>query len=424
MNKLLSALPPALQHRKFALLWGGLLVSITGSQMQMAALLWHLRTLSDQPVVVSGIGLVRFLPILLLAPFAGVIADTHNRRHIMFITQTVMAGTAAMLGYLTWTGAIQIWHIYLLSGLQAAAISFDLPARQSLVPNLVPRNILPSAYSLQSIASSVGSILGPALSGVVIGHLGQFAVYWMNTASFMAVLLALLLMGTVEQGLRPALAGIKASFEAIAEGARFILSRPIIYSTMVLDFIATFFSSANTLLPFVARDLLNVDAVGYGWLAAGQAIGSVGAGLVLAGRKDIRRQGAIILAAVILFGLATVLLGLSQWYMLAMAALILIGGSDTVSSILRNTIRQLNTPDNVRGRMVSINQVFFTGGPQLGEIRAGLAAQAFGPVYAIVSGGIATVIGVILVAARWPILRTYNGDEHDPQPAAAVTPAD
>ena len=399
-------------------------MSITGSQMQMAALLWHLRTLSDQPVVVSGIGLVRFLPILLLAPFAGVIADTHNRRHIMFITQSIMMGTATMLGYLTWTGAIQIWHIYLLSGLQAAAISFDLPARQSLVPNLVPRKILPSAYSLQSIASSVGSILGPALSGVVIGYLGQFAVYWMNTASFIAVLLALWLMGSVEQGLRPALGGIKASFEAIAEGARFILSKPIIYSTMVLDFIATFFSSANTLLPFVARDLLNVDAVGYGWLAAGQAIGSVGAGLVLAGRKDIRRQGAIILGAVILFGLATILLGFSQWYALAMAALILIGGSDTVSSILRNTIRQLNTPDHVRGRMVSINQVFFTGGPQLGEIRAGLAAQAFGPVYAIVSGGIATVLGVLLVAARWPILRTYNGDEHDLQPAVAAAPAD
>jgi len=255
--------------------------------------------------------------------------------------------------------------------------------------------------------------------------MGQFAVYWMNAVSFLAVLLALWLMGTVEQGLRPALGGIKASLEAMAEGVRFILSKPIIYTTMLLDFIATFFSAANTLLPFVARDLLHVDAVGYGWLAAGQAIGSVSAGLVLAGRKNVRRQGAIILAAVIMFGLATVLLGLSQWYVLAMAALILIGGSDTVSSILRNTIRQLNTPDNVRGRMVSINQVFFTGGPQLGEIRAGLAAQAFGPVYAIVAGGIATVVWVVLVALRWPVLRTYNGDEHDrPPAAAAVSPAD
>ncbi len=407
-------LPPALRYRPFTLLWLGLLVSVAGSQMQTAALLWHLRELSDQPIVVSGIGLARFLPILLLAPFGGVLADTRNRRQILFITQTTMMATAAALGVLTVTGQIQIWHIYLLTGLQATALAFDLPARQSLVPNLVPREVLPSAYGMQSIASNTGAIAGPALSGLVIGYLGQEYAYWINAVSFLAVLIALVLMGTIPQQKSVVVEGLRGSLSSIREGAQFILGHPIILSSMILDFIATFFSSANTLLPFVARDVLGVNEVAYGWLVAAQSIGAVMVGLVFSQRSRVQRQGQLLLVAVAAFGLATVTFGLARTYWGALLALVLVGAGDSISTILRNTIRQLQTPDYIRGRMVGINQVFFQGGPQLGEIEAGLAAQAFGTPFAIVSGGLACMVGVGLVALRWPQLSRYNGEEAQP----------
>jgi MFS family permease len=403
--------PPALRYRPYALLWTGLLVSIAGSQMQNAALLWHLRTLSDRPVVVSGIGLMRFLPILLFAPFGGVAADSFNRRRILFITQSTMAVTAFLLGLLTWLGHITIWQIYLISAVQAVAVSFDMPARQALVPNLVPREILPSAFGLQSIAMNTGSIVGPALCGLVIGYLGQEYTYLINAASFLAVLAALFAMGPIAQETRAAVRGIKDSLASILEGARFIFQRPIILSSMLLDFIATFFSSANTLLPFVARDILHVNEIAYGWLVASESIGAVAVGLFFSQRTQVRRQGKLLLAAVVAFGLATVLLGFATSFAMAMLALILVGVGDSVSTILRNTIRQLQTPDYIRGRMVSLNAIFFQGGPQLGEIEAGLAAQAFGIPFAIISGGIGCIIGVVAVALRWPQLRRYSGEE-------------
>ncbi len=180
---------------------------------------------------------------------------------------------------------------------------------------------------------------------------------------------------------------------------------------MLLDFLATFFSSANTLLPFIAQDILKVGPVEYGWLAGSQSLGGVIAGLVLSQKSNLTRQGRMLLGAVGIFGLATILFGISRSYLLTFIALAVIGGSDAVSTVLRNTIRQLQTPDHIRGRMVSINQIFFMGGPQLGEIEAGLVAQAFGVVAAVVSGGIGCLAAVMWVGWRWPQLRRFNGDE-------------
>jgi MFS family permease len=180
---------------------------------------------------------------------------------------------------------------------------------------------------------------------------------------------------------------------------------------MVLDFLATFFSSANTLLPFVAQDILHVGPVEYGWLAGSQSAGGILIGLVISQRSNLRRQGRLLLWSVVLFGIATVVFGVSHSVWITFIALALIGGSDTVSTILRNTIRQLQTPDQMRGRMVSVNQIFFMGGPQLGEIEAGLVAQGFGTPAAIITGGLGCILAVAGIAWRWPQLRRYNGDE-------------
>jgi MFS family permease len=230
---------------------------------------------------------------------------------------------------------------------------------------------------------------------------------------------ALVLMGKVAQQIQP-VKRPAVSLTSIREGIQFILEQPIILSTMILDFFATFFASANTLMPIFARDILKVGAIEYGWLSAAQSIGAVGAALVISQVDQIRRQGITFLTAVVVFGLATILFGLSSMVWLSMLALIVIGAADSVSMIIRNTIRQLQTPDYIRGRMISINQIFFMGGPQLGEVEAGLAAQLLGAPFAVVSGGVGCILAVIWVVRRWPQIAHFSGEE----PIKAGAPAD
>ena len=395
-----------------------MLVSVAGSQMQSAAIHWHIRELTGvpDPMALGGIGLARILPVIIFSIIGGTVADNFNRRNILFITQTVLALQALVLAYLTFSGQITIQYIYILTALQASAMAFDLPARQSLVPNLVPRDVLPSAFSMNTIAFNVGAIGGPLLLGFVPeGALGY--AYVINSVSFLAVLLALFFMGDVPQNVTKA-GGINLS--AMWDGVRFIFKRPLISSTMLMDFIATFFASANTMLPIVARDILDVGKTGFVWLTSAQAIGSVGAGLVVSQFPKIRKQGQLFFGSVFVFGLATILFGFSTTFALAMIALFLIGAADAVSTVIRNTIRQMQTPDHIRGRMTSVNQIFFMGGPQLGEVEAGLVAVAFGVPFAIISGGIGCILGLGFVAWKWPQLMAYNGDE----PTLAGAPAD
>jgi len=422
-------LPPALRHRRYRLLWFGLLVSMTGSGMQTAAVLWHVNKLTGLPIALGGVGLVRILPVLAFSLVAGAAADAFNRRRLLFLTQGALAVLAACLGWLTLQGRDSLWLIYGIVAASGAIVAFDLPARQALVPNLLPRQILANAFSLNSIAFQVGSIGGPAFAGLVLSRLGIGYAYLVNAASFLAVIAALVLMGPVTQERQNAggtqegrlvLAGFVAD---VREGLRFVARQPIILSSMILDFFATFFSSATTLLPIFAEKILFVDAIGYGWLVAAPAIGSGAVALFLAFRKNIHRQGTTLLTSVLGFGLATIVFGVSRDFWLTFAALVATGATDGVSMIIRNTIRQLQTPDHLRGRMTSINQIFFMGGPQLGELEAGLVAQWLGAPFAVVSGGFGCLLAVLWVAARYSPLRRYDGSEPSPAtplPAAAT----
>jgi MFS family permease len=411
-------IPPALKHRRFRYLWLGQLISITGTQMQVWALFWHVSQLNRNPIALGGIGLARILPVLLFSLIGGALADSYNRRTIMFITQSAAALLALSLGLLTETGQITIWHIYLVTALQAVAVAFDSPSRQALVPNLVPAKDLPNAFSMTFTVFQAGAVIGPALSGIVIAFAGQQAVYYANSASFLFVLIALLKIGDVPQSNSERATGVNA--HSIQEGIRFILSRPVILASMLLDFIATFFASANTLMPIIATRVLRVGVVEYGYLSAAQAVGAVAIALVISQMREIRRQGAIFLGSVLVFGLATVIFGVTRSFFVAWLALAITGAADGVSTIIRNTIRQLQTPDYIRGRMTSVTQIFFQGGPQLGEIEAGVVAQLFGAPFAIISGGIGCLVGLFLVIRKWPQLLHYNGDE----PMLAGNPVD
>ena len=403
-------IPPALHHRQFRYLWIGLMISIAGSQMQIWSIFWQIRTLTDQPIALGAVGLARILPVIVFSLIGGVVADTLNRRKLLFFSQSLMALTALALALLTLAQRIQLWQIYLLTAIQAFAVAFDSPARQSLVPNLVPASDLPNAFSMSSLAMHTGAIIGPALSGLVIAYWGQPYTYLFNAISYLAVLLALILMGPVEQQV-PTGKRVTISLSSINEGIRFILNQPIILSTMILDFFATFFSSANTLMPIFARDVLKVGAVEYGWLSSAQSIGAVGVALVMSQIGQIRRQGPIFLISVLIFGAATILFGLSKTVGMAMLSLILVGAADALSTIIRNTIRQLQTPDYIRGRMTSVNQIFFMGGPQLGEVEAGVVAQFLGAPLAVISGGVGCILAVGWIVRRWPQIARYNGDE-------------
>ena len=404
-------IPPALKHRRFLLLWSGLLISVAGSRMQFAAILWHIRSLSDQPIALGGIGLARVVPIIIFSLVGGAIADVFDRRKILFVTQSVLIATASTLAWLTWSGNIQLWHIYALTVVEAMTAAFDLPSRQALTPNLVPVHDLPNAFSMQSMAFTVGAIAGPALSGLFIGYLGLSAVYITNAITYLGIILALVMMGPVAQQHSPSEKKAPVSLTAIREGITFIFERPIILSSMILDFFATFFSAANALMPIFAVDILHVGEIGYGWLLAAESVGSALTAGILSQFDNIRHQGKILLGAVISFGIWTIVFGVSRWYWLTFVALALMGASDTVSMVIRNTIRQLRTPDYIRGRMTSVNQIFFMGGPQLGELEAGLVAQFFGAPLAVITGGLGCIAAVGWIAKRWPELRTYEGEE-------------
>lgn len=384
--------------------------------MQSAAIHWHIRTLTGEPdpLALGGIGLARILPVIFFSIIGGAVADNYNRRAILFITQSILALQALVLAILTFGGHIAIWQIYVLTAIQAAAMAFDLPARQSLVPNLVPRDVLTSAFGLNTIAFNVGAIGGPLLFGLIPdGNMGL--AYLLNSISFLAVIIALIFMGKVPQDVNKA-GGV--NLRAMWDGVRFIFSRPLISSTMLMDFIATFFASANTMLPIVAQDILKVGKPGFAWLTSAQAIGSVMAGIIVSQIPKLRRQGLLFFGAVFVFGVATILFGLGASFAVAMITLFIIGAADAVSTVVRNTIRQLQTPDHIRGRMTSVNQIFFMGGPQLGEVEAGVVAAAFGVPFAIVSGGIGCILGMGFVAWKWPQLVQYDG--HDPQAVPAT----
>jgi MFS family permease len=404
----------ALQHGDFRLLWLGQLVSNSGSMMQSAAILWHVALLAPpgkKGLALGLVGLTRVVPIVALSLLSGVIADAHDRRRVMFVTQAALTLVAAALAALTWSGGITLGLLYALSALGAAATSFDGPARQALIPRLVPREHFPNAIGLNTIMFQAASVLGPALAGVVIAAGGPAWAYALNAVSFLAVIAALAAMklpggASAEPGARS-----EVSLRAALDGLRFTFSQPLIRSTMLLDFFATFFSSATALLPIFAQDVLKVGPAGYGALYAAPAVGAVVAGAIMVPLAErIEHRGRTLLWAVIAYGAATVLFGLSTSFVLTFLCLAATGAADTVSMVLRNIIRQLSTPDSLRGRMTSVNMMFFMGGPQLGELEAGLVAQGFGAPISVITGGLGCLVATAWTAWRTPELRAYGRD--------------
>ncbi|MDO8655584.1 MAG: MFS transporter [bacterium] len=399
---------PALRYRDFRLLWLGLLISNTGSHMQFAAINWHIFIVTHSALALGLIGLSRFVPIVIFSLIGGAVADAHNRKKILLITQISLTLLSLILAVTTLTHTVTPFLIYAITALSAVALAFDSPPRQAFIPSLVGKEHLANAMSLNVIMFQTSMMVGPALAGIIISQFGIGTVYLLNAISFSAVISALLLMKTSGE-----IEGTpsRVSFHAVLEGLAFVKSKTIIWSTTLLDFFSTFFASATALLPIFAHEILQVGPMGFGFLYAAPSIGAVIAGYVLAHMGTIKRQGKVLLASVALYGVATIAFGLSKTFAFSFLALFLVGMGDSVSTVIRNTIRQLTTPDYIRGRMTSVNMIFFMGGPQLGEFEAGVLAAAFGGPLSVVIGGIGALVATAIIAAKIPVLRNYTGEK-------------
>lgn len=377
--------------------------------MQVVAVAWQVYELTRNPASLGLIGLANFLPILAFSLIGGLFADRFNRRKILIISQSALGLVSLSLFGLTFFHLINPWIIYLILILQSTASSFSLPARQAVLPALVPKSLFINAISLFSLHYQSSILTGPAIAGFLIAGFGVGSVYLFNVLSFL-VFISMILRIRVPLNLEKQ---VELSAKSIVEGVKFVLSAPILYSTMILDFLATFFGTATILMPVFAKDVLHVGPTGLGLLYSAPAMGAVIGGLVLSvlPHHQIKNQGKVIILAVLFYGAATIGFGLSKSLLLSLFFLSLLGFWDMIARVIRNTVRQMITPDHLRGRMVSVMRIFFQGGPQLGDIEAGLLAAAVGGPVSVVIGGVGVIAITSVVAFLNPKLRNYQGKE-------------
>lgn len=393
-----------IKNRDYMLMLSGMFISRSGTFMQTVAVNWQLYELTKSPLSLGLLGLATFGPILLGSFVSGIAADIYNRKKIIFLVQIFMIANSLALALLTITGNITPLLIYLLVGVDSFFYSFESPARQAMTPTLVDRKDFPMAVSINNIAYHATNFIGPATAGFIIAYGGVQSVYLINAATFFFVMIALVFM-------RPAIRNVvrpEFNLKGVIEGIMYVFRAPLIYGSMLIDFFATFFSSATTLMPIFAVDVLKVGPKEMGFLYAAPSVGAIVAGMVFTLMPDIKEKGKLLVAAGVFYGLATALFGLSKNFYLSLLLIGLTGAADMVSVIIRNVIRQMTTPDHLRGRMVAINMVFYTGGPQLGEIEAGFAAHMVGTPLSVVFGGLATIVTTLMVAKKIPKLANYK----------------
>jgi MFS family permease len=411
----------AFRSRDFTLLWLGNLISLAGTEMSRTAVSWQIYEMTGSELALGMIGAARLIPLVLLALGSGVLADALDRRKLMIFAQGAMLLCSLALAISTSMSQTTLWVIYIVTALSAAAHTLGMPARQALIPNLVPREHLAGALTLNITAWQLATVLGPTIGGLLIAYSGVSTVYWIDAASFLVIIGMLLLIrarSAPQPGERR-----EISVAAAMDGMRFVVNNKLIMSTMLLDFLATFFSAATTLLPIFAADILAVGPQGLGLLYAAPSAGAVVASVICSLTGPGRRQGPLLLWAVMIFGLSTIVFGLSTSFWLSLLMLAINGAADTVSMVVRGTIRNLETPDEMRGRMVSVNMLFFAGGPQLGEIEAGVAARLLGTPLSVALGGLACALMSGGVAASTPELRHYTDGSDRQRPGSVRAPA-
>jgi len=366
------------------------------------AMAWQIYELTNSPLQIGLLGLARALPQMFLLLIGGLLADAMDRRKLMIFTQSGLFCVSTTLALLSFFGKASPHMLYAATALLAIFSSLEQPSRQSMIPNLVPREKLAQALALQGTQRYVPIIAGPSLAGVLLAFSGPAACYAVDACSWIAMLAALRLLRTkIPEG-----GGWRTvSVYSLRQGFRFVWFHGVIFPLMLLDFSATFFGNARGLFPIFARDILFVGPKGLGLLYAARAVGSLLAAIGMTVLGPVQRAGRWIFIGIGIYGLATMFFAQSRVFWFSVLMLMCTGLGDTISSILRSTINQLSTPDELRGRMSSINSVFTSNGPQLGQFESGLVAAWLGAQASALTGGAATLIILAVIAVAFPVVR-------------------
>ncbi|HEY2988326.1 MAG TPA: MFS transporter [Candidatus Binatia bacterium] len=410
-------------HRDFRVFWTGSLLSTIGSQFTQVAMAWQIYELTNSPLQIGLLGLARAIPQIILLLVGGLLADAMNRRKLMMCTQTSLFFVSGALALLTYTGKASPAVLYVATMLLALFTSLDNPARQALIPSLVPREILPKALALNSSQRYVSVIAGPSLAGVILAVSGPEACYALDALSWLIMVLSL---SRIRAGLQEGRGWSAVSLHSLREGLRFVSRHAVIFPLMLMDFGVMFFGSAKALLPIYARDILSVGPQGLGLLYAAGAAGSLTSAIGMSLFGAVRRPGRWIFSGVATFGLCTVFFAGSHTFWLSILLLAGAGAGDTISAILRGTTNQLGTPDELRGRMASINSIFTNTGPALGQFESGAVAGWLGAELSALTGGLATLGLLAGIAAAFPTIRRFQIAKElslkEPRAAAAARP--
>jgi MFS family permease len=391
----------ALRYRDYRLLLAAGIIGSIGTQMQAVAVGWDLYQRTGSAAALGGAGLAEFLPVLVCALPAGHAADRYNRSRLYQLAQGVMGlASVGLAAIALWQGPVPlIYGCLLLTGCSRAV---SAPARQSLLPQIVPDHILSNAITWNSSGWQIANVAGPALGGLVIAVTGEVVDAYRLAAMCSLVSAALAIP------IRPravARAQEPPSFASLSAGIRFLARSRLLLAAITLDLFAVLLGGATALLPiYAAAEILDVGPTGLGWLRAAPAIGAFVMALALAHRRPLRRPGQALLLAVTGFGLATIVFGFSRDPTLSFFMLALTGALDNVSVVVRHTLVQMLTPDSMRGRVSAVNLVFISSSNELGAFESGMTAHWFGPVASVVGGGIGTIVVVLAVMLRWPEL--------------------
>ena len=405
-SKILTDLGPARRSPAYRRLLLGQLVSQSGTQLTLVALPVQIFALTNSSLNVGLLGLVTFFPLLVGGLYGGAIADSMDRRKLAILTSVGLAATSGLLVLQAVLELHSVAVLYVLAALMALLAGVDSPARSSIIPRLVPLTDLPAAGALSYASMTLATTVGPLVAGLLISGPGLGVTYGVDTLSYVAALYSVWRL----PALLPEGGGTKASSASVLEGLRFLRTQPVLTMTFAVDLVAMIFGMPRALFPALAVHRFGGGArtVGllYTSLAAGGLIGTIFGGWF----SRVRRQGLAVLVSVAVWGAAIVAFGLVDSLIPALLILAVSGAADAVSAVFRGVILQTATPDHMRGRLQGVFVVVVSGGPRLGDLESGVAASLFALPGAVVSGGIAVLIGVAVLAAAVPSFRRYRPD--------------
>jgi MFS family permease len=392
----------ALRYRDCRLFMVGWVVAIVGSQIQSVAIGWELFRRTHSSMALGWVGLVQGAPVILLSIPAGQLADKLDRRKILIFTQSCAALCSIGLALLSIKQG-SISFMYGVLGLGAVFQAFGWPARSALLTQTVPTELLANATTWSSSGFQVASVVGPALGGFIL--LKSVAAAYLLDASCQATYAFVLWLLVLRPTLR---SSEPANWRTVSAGVRFVRENPLILAIITLDLFAVLLGGATYLLPAFADQILHVGAAGFGWLRAAPAFGAFGMAMFIAHRPPMQRAGRALLLAVGGFGLATIVFGFSKNFWLSLAMLGLTGAFDNVSVVVRHTLVQVLTPDEMRGRVSAVNNIFIGASNELGGFESGATARFFGPIASVIGGGIGTIAVVLTVMFVWPEVRKFG----------------